>query len=152
MIKGRPETDIGVLTRMWVYGSTLPTLLADDTIERGPTGTVANVNRRRLLNRWTIDYQLLKSNSTPGYYIAPRGLDAALTKAGALPNVALTGGRAGQAWLPGGVTPILPTTQLVIYTADPETTAQTLDLAPTNPSSSNVILLAPQDPAILDLP
>ncbi|MDR1768052.1 MAG: hypothetical protein LBR32_06465 [Propionibacteriaceae bacterium] len=130
----------------------LPTLAADNTIERDDRGQVTGVVRRRLLDRWTADYQLLKSNGTARYYVAPRGLDAALAKATAFPNLALTGGRAGQAWLPDNVTPVMPVTQLVLYTTDLGVTADTLGLAATDPPSANVILLTPQDPAILDRP
>jgi hypothetical protein len=131
---------------------TLPALAADNALERDSAGSVTSVDRRRLLDRWTADYGLLKSNGTPSYYVAPRGIGSVLEKTQTLPGVALTGGRAGQACLPEGVAPTLPTTQIVLYAADPTSIAETLDLVETDPPSANVIVLAPQDPAILDNP
>jgi hypothetical protein len=131
---------------------TLPTLVADDAVERDGRGYVTAINRRQLLDRWTADYLVLKSNGTPQYYVAPRGIDAALAKLKTMPKVALTGGQAGAVWLPQGTAPLLPVTQLVVYTTDTEATASELGLVPVDPPSANTILVTPQDPAILDGP
>jgi hypothetical protein len=131
---------------------TLPALAADNAIERDPTGQVASVDRRRLLDRWTADYGVLASNGTPSYYVAPRGIGPVLEETKTLPGVAVTGRPAGEAWLPEGVRPNLPTRQVVLYATDPASVAETLGLVETDPPSANVIVLVPQDLAVLDKP
>ena len=131
---------------------TLPVLMADNAVERDQAGRVVGVNRRQLLNRWAIDYQILKSNGRPAYFIAPRGLDAVLAKINTIPQVAATGAQAGAAWLPDDVAPVIPVTLLIVYTVDPDRAASTLGLIPVAPPNANVILLMPQDPAILNNP
>jgi hypothetical protein len=130
---------------------TLPTLVADGAVQRD-SGRVVSIDRRQLLSRWTADYQVLRSNGTPGYFVAPRGLDNALAKLCGMAEVAITGARAGQAWLPEGVASVVPITQLMTYVADSGQAAETLGLVPVEPSAANTILLTPQDSSILDNP
>ena len=131
---------------------TLPTLVADNAIERDNMGRITAVNRRQLLNRWTADYQILKSNGTPVFYIAPRGVAATLQTLETSSGIAITGASAATVWLPEGAAAVIPPTQLIAYTANPEQTAAMLNLVPVNPQIANVILLTPQDLAILDNP
>jgi hypothetical protein len=123
---------------------TLPTLAADNAIERDSKGNVTATNRQQLLTRWTVDYQVLKSNSTPGYFVAPRGLDNVLTKLAGMSGVAVTGTKAAQAWLPQDIAPIMPVTQLVAYSANPGRLADVLGLVPVEPSVANMIILPPK--------
>jgi hypothetical protein len=131
---------------------TLPVLMAEGAVERDQRGRVTRVFRRRLLSRWTADYRVLRSNGTPAYFVAPRGLDAALAQIAALSSAAVTGARAGVAWLPEGTSSVIPVTQLVLDVGDLETTVGALGLVAVDAPSANVVLVAPQDPAILDGP
>jgi hypothetical protein len=131
---------------------TLLTLLADSAVERDRAGRVTGVNRRQLLSRWTVDYQVLKSNGTPAYFVAPRGIDAMMAKATTRSDLVVTGARSGSAWLPEGTAPIIPVTQLVLYVANVEDAGTELQLVSVDAPSANVILLTPQDLTILDYP
>ncbi|MDR1431529.1 MAG: hypothetical protein LBI99_05360 [Propionibacteriaceae bacterium] len=131
---------------------TLPTLVADGAVQRDDAGRITAVNRRQLLARWTIDYQVLRSNGTPGYSVAPRGLDNAQARLASLTGMAVTGASAGQAWLSGTVAPVIPVTQIIVYAIDPCQIADALGLVPVEPSVANVTVLTPQDPVILDNP
>jgi hypothetical protein len=130
----------------------LPTLEAEGALERDPSGRVSAIDRRGVLRRWTADYGVLKSNDIPGYFVAPRGLDATLGQISQLPRTAVTGARGGALWLPEGTAPVVPVTQLVAYTDDPERAATALGLVPVDAPVANVILLAPQNPSILASP
>jgi hypothetical protein len=103
-----------------------------------------------LLRRWTADYECLTSNGSPAYYVAPRGLEPAQAALKARRDVAFTGARAAVGWLPAGTEATLPISQLVVYAAEPSPVAADLGLVPVAPSASNIILLKPQDPALLD--
>ncbi|MDR0284833.1 MAG: hypothetical protein LBI33_08075 [Propionibacteriaceae bacterium] len=131
---------------------TLPTLAADSTIDRDEAGRVRSVDRRQLLDRWTTDYHVLDSNGTPGWFVAPRGLDNTLAVLTRAPRAVVSGTRAAQAWLPQGIAPLIPTTQLLVYTDDPSVLARLLGVAAVEPSAANVVILAPQDLTILDNP
>jgi hypothetical protein len=130
---------------------TVPLLAAEDGVRR-EAGKITAVNRREVLNRWTLDYRVLISNGQPAYFVAPRGIDAALTVTKTAPRIAVTGSQAGALWLPEDTAPLIPVTQLVIYTANVEATAADFGLIAVDAPSANVILLTPQDPAILDNP
>lgn len=130
----------------------LPTLVAEGTIERDQGGRVIAVDRIRLMERWTEDYGLLKSNGRPAYYVAPRGIDSALEQVRGLTRTAITGGEGGALWLPEGTAPLIPTTQLVAYTAMPDGAAAVLGLVPVDAPVANAILMEPQDLTILDAP
>ncbi|MDR0435525.1 MAG: hypothetical protein LBH11_01960 [Propionibacteriaceae bacterium] len=130
----------------------LPVLVADGAVVRDSHGYITAVNRRQLLDRWTIDYHVLESNGTPAYFVAPRGIAAILTKLKAAADEALTGAQAGSLWLPEGIVPLVPVTQLVIYTTSTDKSASHLGLVPVDAPAANVILIQPQDPAIIDDP
>jgi hypothetical protein len=131
---------------------TLPTLVADGCIARDQQGRVTAISRRQLLDRWTTDYRVLKSNGAPSYWVVPRGIDAGLAQLADMPLVGLTGGKAGALWLPETTAPLIPVTQLVLYAANTDKAASELGLVPVDPPSANVIVLTPQDPAILARP
>lgn len=130
----------------------LPTLQAEGAVERGPSGRVSAIDRRGVLQRWTADYSVLKSNGDPGYFVAPRGLDAVLAQIGQTPRTAVTGAQGGALWLPEGTAPVIPVTQVAAYADDPERAAAALGLVPVDAPVANVILLAPQNPSILGSP
>jgi hypothetical protein len=131
---------------------TLPLLVAEDAIQRNAHGKITAVDRRAVLNRWTLDYQVLSSNGTPSYFVAPRGLCAVLAAMTTVSSIALTGGHGGALWLPAGTAPIIPATHLVAYTTDTAATAFGLGLVPTDAPSANIIMLTAQDRTILDNP
>jgi hypothetical protein len=130
----------------------LPTLEAEDALERGPAGRVSAIDRRRVLRRWTADYGVLKSNGIPGYFVAPRGVDATLDQICRMPRNAVTGAVGGALWLPKGTAPVIPITQLVAYADDPGEAATALGLVPVDAPVANAILVPPQNPSILDSP
>ena len=130
---------------------TLPLLAAENGVRR-EAGKITGVNRREVLRRWTLDYRILVSNGRPAYFVAPRGIDTALADALTAPRLAVTGSQAGALWLPEGTAPLVPVTQLIIYTAEVTTTASSLGLVAVDAPSANTILLVPQDLAILDSP
>jgi len=130
----------------------LPTFSAENAIQRDDTGRVTAVDRREVLRRWTADYQVLRSNMAPAFFVAPRGVDDALAKIAELPGIAVTGGPGGRAWLPSDTVPVVPVTQAVIYAAHHDQVAALLGLVAVESSAANVIVLAPQDPAILISP
>ncbi|MDR2373998.1 MAG: hypothetical protein LBD77_07865 [Bifidobacteriaceae bacterium] len=130
---------------------TLPLLTAEGAVRRD-AGKVVAVDRREVLRRWTLDYRVLASNGKPAYFVAPRGIDAALATIKNSPRVVLTGSQAGALWLPGGTAPLIPVTQLIAYTDDADATASRLGLVPVDAPSANVIVLPPQDQTILDNP
>jgi hypothetical protein len=130
----------------------LPTLEAEGALERSPAGRVCAIDRRGVLRRWTADYGVLKANGVPGYFVAPRGIDAALVRLSQHPQIAVTGAQGGALWLPEGTAPVIPVTQLVAYADDPERLAVRLGLVPVDAPVANVILLAPQNPSVPDSP
>ena len=130
----------------------LPLLDDEDGVTRDPDGKIVAVNHRRVLNRWVLDYGVLKSSRGVRYFVAPRGLDKAreaLTKRG---GVAFTGALAVRAYLPSGVAPLVPPTQIVCYASDTAPFAASIGLQEVDAPAANVILAVPQDKAILDDP
>jgi hypothetical protein len=128
----------------------LPALEADTAVERDGAGRITAVDRRQLLNRWTADYDCLKSNGRPSYFVAPRGIDTTLNALKSRGDIAFSGATAASGWLPEGTDTIVPATQLVVYALDIDEVAADLGLVPVDPQSANVILLGPQDSSILD--
>lgn len=128
----------------------LPTLAAENAVTRDEIGCLTDIDRRRVLDRWTVDYGVLTSNGKPFYYVAPRGVDFLLNSVLVLPRIIATGGAAGRAWLPDNVTAVVPVTQAVLYAAAPEYAVVDMGLVPVEPSAANVILMTPQDPTILN--
>ena len=128
----------------------LPVLEADTAVQRDDAGRVSAVDRRQLIKRWATDYDVLKSNGRPSYSLAPRGLDQALVSLKQRRDVAFTGTTGALGWLPIGTEATLPTTQLVVYTAEPASLSAELGFVSVDAPTANVILLAPQDLGILD--
>jgi hypothetical protein len=131
----------------------LPTLVADGAVDRDESGSVTWVRRRRLLERWTIDYSFLDSNGPVLDYLAPRGLDRVigqlrLGKGG----VCVTASAAARTYLPVGITPVVPLTLLACYADDIQSLAADLGLVRADRQSSNVLITTPADPLLLTAP
>jgi len=131
---------------------TLPLLTAEDAVSRDDGGKIVTVNRRQVLERWTLDYHLLTSNPDVRYFVAPRGIESAQTTLAGREGVALTGPQASRVYLPQGVAPLMPPTQIVCYTRDVPTMAGGVGLQEVDAPTANVILISPQDKALLDKP
>ncbi len=127
----------------------LVTLEAEGVVDREPTGEVRSVRRRALIRRWALDYSFAKTNRSPGWYIAPRGLGRTMARLSGRDNVALTGSAAARRLLPESSTPVVPLRLLALYAADPPELARELGLVQAEPSVANVTLARPQDPSIL---
>ena len=128
----------------------LVTLAAEGIVDRDERGGVTVVRRRALIQRWVRDYSFAKANKSVSYCIAPRGLERTLKRLGdAETPVALTGSAAARRLLPDATTSVVPLRLLALYAAAPTALAQDLGLIDAGPSDANVVLAAPQDPAIL---
>jgi hypothetical protein len=79
---------------------TLPTLMAHDAVQRDGRGRIDGIDRRQVLARWTADYQVLRSNGTPTWHVAPRGAAGAVEALDKTTGVAVTGAWAGRDWPP----------------------------------------------------
>lgn len=130
----------------------LATLSAESIIDRDERGAVRAIRRRALIERWIRDYSFAKTNPSINYFLAPRGLDAALKR---LPEskvpIALTGSAAARRLLPVGTTPVVPLRLLAVYVADPAALADELRLVDADSATANVVLAVPQDAGILPL-
>ena len=131
----------------------LPTLAREGVLDRDDHGAVTAVRRRALVRRWVQDYTFHGTNRALLSCIAPRGLDRALTRLEdlALPAT-LTGSAAARRYLPDGATSVVPLRLLALYSADPEALAGELRLIPADPAEANVVIAAPQDVRVLDMP
>ncbi|MDR1152797.1 MAG: helix-turn-helix domain-containing protein [Bifidobacteriaceae bacterium] len=130
----------------------LPTLAAEGAVERGTSGGVVGVYRRAALERWTADYGFLRSNGEAAFYVAPRGVDDALRLLREHRDVAVSGSAAAHAYLPTGISPIVPVRQLAVYSRDPETVVSALALVPVDLPVANIIVVRPQDLGIVENP
>lgn len=130
----------------------LPTLATAGAIERDDQGQVTLLRRRQLLERWTADYQFLKSNRQVGYYLAPRGVEQARQRLTGRPEVALTGVAAARAYLPAEAMAVVPTTTLTLYSTDIDATVASLRLLAADRPSANVLIAEPVDPALVQSP
>ena len=125
----------------------LATLQDEGTIDR-LKGTITVIRRRSLLDRWIQDYGFLTSNKTRTF-LAPRGVEVALERLLELDGVCVTGPAALRERLPKGVVPIVPTTQITAYAADPMRVASALRAVAAGRDSANVTLAVPADPTLL---
>ena len=131
----------------------LPTLAREGVLDRDERGAVTRVRRRALIRRWAQDYSFLGTNQSPRHFIAPRGLDRTLNRVADHERPAtLTGSAAARRYLPGGATSVVPLRLLALYGADPEALAAELRLIPADPAEANVVIAAPQDARVLDMP
>lgn len=105
-------------------------------------GEILSVDWRRLIQRWTQDYNFETSNTTLPY-LEPRGLDALLTKlrATSLPH-AITGSFASVS-----VAPIVQPRLMALYVEDIEQAERALGLRPAE-RGANVLLAEPFDPVV----
>jgi len=128
----------------------LPTLAAEGIVDRDERGGVLTVRRRALIRRWVRDYDFAKTNTSVGYFIAPRGLDRTLTRVGeAKGRVTVTGSAAARRLLPKGVTSVVPLRLLALYTDNPAALADELGLIPADAATANAVVAVPQDGQVL---
>ena len=128
----------------------LPTLAGESIIDRDNFGAVISVRRRALIQRWVRDYSYAKSNGSPRYFIAPRGLDRTLKRLTDLPcAVTSTGSAAARRLLPEGNTSVVPLRLLALYTDAPSELVAELGLVPADPVTANTVIAAPQDGGVL---
>jgi len=130
-------TDPGYVSRL------LGMLDREALVDRTARGHVERVDWRKLLVRWSEEAPL-DSRTAASTWLAPRGhrsLWDALRAAGI--RYALTGSAVG-----ASVAPVAPTRLASIYVEDPATAAQTLGLREAE-VGANVVLLQPEDPAVL---
>lgn len=153
--------DLQILADVGSPGSVsklLPTLAAADALERDDRGQVIDINRRALLNRWTIDYSFRASNNAATTFLAPRGLESLLDRirsSDGLPatgRVAVTGSFAAKSYLRDGVVPVVPASRLVLYADRPAGAVSDLDLVEVEQAVSNVLIANPRDDELLEAP
>ena len=127
----------------------LVTLASEGIVDRDPNGSVLAVRRRSLIRRWVRDYDYARSNTSIGYYIAPRGLERILTHLGERHDVTLTGSAAARRSLPPTSTSVVPLRLLALYAVDPPGIARDLGLIAADRATANVVIAVPQDAAVL---
>jgi hypothetical protein len=127
----------------------LVTLASEGIVDRDSNGSVLAVRRRSLIGRWARDYDYAKSNTSVGYYIAPRGVERTLTRLDEQGDVTLTGSAAARRSLPPTSISVVPMRLLAFYAADPPGTARGLGLIAADRATANVMIAEPQDPAVL---
>lgn len=128
----------------------LPLLQAEHAIERSDQGTVAAIDRRRVFDRWIVDYQVLKSNRRVGFYVGLRSLRTVEQQLAKESGVAFTGTIAASRNLPRGTLPVVGTSQIVAYVRDLDETISNIELIETEPGKANVILIVPKDRRIIE--
>ena len=130
----------------------LPTLVQEGALERNEDGAVVSVRARTLLARWTQAYSFQKSNEGIGYFLAPRGIESALSRleSGSF-KVTLTGSLAAKRLLPVDTVSVAPSRLLAGYTKDVKATAKELRLVEVEPHLANVMLAVPQDFKVLEM-
>lgn len=135
----------------------LPALAAYGAVTRLRDGGVTDVDRRLLMERWTLDYKVYRTNPEVLWRLAPRGPDLAYadllaTDLGNDPTgrtIAYTGWLAATVSLPEGNYPVVPNTLLSIYSADPGALGDDLGLRTASPQTANVVLIRPRDETLL---
>ncbi|MFI6031221.1 hypothetical protein [Amycolatopsis magusensis] len=130
----------------------MPALTDAGAIDRSPDGTIVEVRKRTLLDRWTADYSFLNSNGLVLDYLAVRGLPRLLEKLRGREDICVTGSAAARAYLPQGTTSVLPMSLLTLYAADPAAIADEFGLVRTGRDTSNVVITSPRDPSLLESP
>ena len=113
-------------------------------IEREARKAITAVDWRRMLSRWSEDYEFAASNPT-GRFLEPRGLERlAETLRDAPFRYAITGSMAAQRYAP-----YAPARLAMVYVDSVEGAAENLDLRPVD-SGANVLLAAPKDTFVFD--
>ena len=124
------------------------TLLENEALATTATAkrprVITGVAWNELIPRWAQDYSVLEANSVTRL-IAPRGLEALRKQLSATSaEYVMTGSFAAR--IP---TSVAPARLAMIYTQDPRSLADFLDLRPSE-SGTNVWLLSPFDPVVFD--
>lgn len=116
-------------------------------VGRGEDGSVASVRRRSMVERWTLDYQVMTANEViPA--LDPRGLGHALSGLSGLDTgVVMTGSAAARAYLPEAVVPVSPLVSLNVYATDPLGLMAELGLRAVE-RGANVLVLRPYDAVV----
>lgn len=119
-------------------------LTREALLAKGPRGRITQVDWAKVLERWTEDYQVLKSNRAVSV-LEPRSLSAlpAKLRASSL-RYAVTGSLAA-----GRLAPIAPARLGLIFVEDISAAVSALELRPTE-AGQNVILLEPHDPVVFE--
>lgn len=117
----------------------------EDLLTRGARGLIEGVSWRRLLERWSEDYEFQRDNVVTKY-LQPRGLQALLTGLAAAPEVryAVTGSLAAERWAA-----YAPARLAMLYVDDVDATAELLGLREVD-SGANVLLAAPTSQVVFD--
>lgn len=125
-------TPLGTVSRV------VTLLETEATLTRDAQKRIVAVDRPALLQRWSRDYALTRSNELHPY-LEPRGLPALWSKLARLGRYEATGSTAG----PG----IAATRIAMLYVDDPEDAARTLGLVPAE-AGAKVWLLRPFDDVV----
>ena len=134
----RSDTSLGSVSRVFAF------LEPEALIVRERYGPVTDVKWADLIRRWTADYSFSRSNRIQTF-LDPRGLPALLEKLRATPRrYAVTGSLATV-----DLAPIATSRLAAIYVDNPDETANSLRLRPTD-TGANVILSDPFDPVVYD--
>jgi hypothetical protein len=104
-------------------------------LEREERGPIENVQWRRLLEQWAVEYSFLESNQV-GSFLEPRGIDAVIERLRQVEDLeyAVTGSWAARRWAP-----YAPTKSLMIYADDVAALVGRLGLRTTE-TGANVII------------
>lgn len=141
-LAGFSSTSAGTVSKL------LSTLARTDAVERDAAGAVTEVRKRELLDLWTRDYSLTKSNKVVRYLLAPRGTDWLLERTASTQDVVLTSTVAAASYLKAGALPVVPTTRVTAYTNDVVAVADRLRLVEATAASANCVLVRPADTEI----
>ncbi|MBM7783658.1 hypothetical protein [Tenggerimyces flavus] len=116
--------------------------LADEDLIQKDEARIVASDWRRLLRRWSRDYEFVGSNRTTRW-IAARGIDRLLRRAVESPTeYAVTGTTAAAEWAP-----YAPARAAMIYTSEATMAADLWDLRPAD-AGANVILAEPESNAV----
>ena len=125
------------------YVSRLLTTLDDEAlVERTARGTIISVDIDGLIRRWTISYDIFRTNERTTY-IAPAGANQTLRRLISINKRTVVTGSFAAARLAAVAGPAL----LAVYSDDPIALASELGLIPTD-EGANVALLKPFDPVV----
>lgn len=135
----------------------LPTLTQYGAVSRDTKGEVVYVDRRLLIERWTQDYGIYKTNPEVLWRLAPRGPDHAYSDLLKLRaplaaddrDISLTGYMGGSLNLPTKTYSVIPHSLLSIYSKEPDQLSDALRLRRATPTTANVVLIRPKDARLL---
>lgn len=117
-------------------------------VGRDDDGAVVSVRKRRMVERWALDYKVMTFNDVLTTLDA-RGLAHALDMLSELDGaVAATGSAAARAYLPEDMTPVSPLVSLSLYAADPISLMARLGLRRVE-RGANVLVMRPYDEVVL---